>query len=741
MTENILWYDAPAIEWTEALPLGNGRLGAMVFGGPGREEFQLNEDTLWAGGPYQPTNPEALGALPRVRELIFAGKFEEAENLIGGKMMAIPFKQMSYQPAGNIYISTGHDEGVTAYRRELDIARAVSTVSYEKDGTIFRRESFISAPDQVLAIRLTAEGPAAHDLELQLASEQNGHLLADGNGVLSFAGVNRDAHGIKGRLAFAMRADVSGGEIEVAGKDRLKVSGTGEVVILIDIATSFMTFEDVSGDPEKRLAGRRLAREGKSWDDLLQAHVSDYRSLFNRFEIELGSTGQATKPIPRRIAEFAYQSDPALAALYVGYGRYLMIASSRPGTQPSNLQGIWNKQIEPPWDSKMTTNINLEMNYWLPDPANLPECFEPLIALVEDLTKTGAEMARAHYGARGWVLHHNTDLWRATGPIDGPRWGLWPTGGAWLCVQLWDHAAFSGYDPALVRRLYPVLEGCARFILDFLIEDPKTGNLVTNPSNSPENEHPHGSTVCAGPTMDNQIIRDLFDAVAEAAERLGKTGEILQEMCAARMRLSPDEIGTDGQLQEWREDWDMGAPERHHRHVSHLYGLYPSYQINPRDTPGLMRAGRRSLEIRGDDATGWGIGWRINLWARLRDGDHAHDVLTLLLSPERSYPNLFDAHPPFQIDGNFGGAAGIVEMLVQSRNGEISLLPALPRQWPSGRIKGVRARGGITLDFEWRERRITTCALHASAPVTTRLLVNGASQDLAINEKGLVLNF
>jgi alpha-L-fucosidase 2 len=398
------------------------------------------------------------------------------------------------------------------------------------------------------------------------------------------------------------------------------------------------------------------------------------------------------------------------------------------------LQGIWNDKTDPPWGSKYTTNINLEMNYWLPDPANLTECFEPVIAMAEDLMVTGADMARAHYDARGWVLHHNTDLWRAAGPIDGALWGMWPTGGAWLAVQLWDHAAFAGDDPALVRRLYPIISGAARFILDYLSEDPETGELVTNPSNSPENRHPFGTTVCAGPAMDNQIIRDLLDAVADAAAQLDVDDELVAEARAARARLAPDRIGAQGQLQEWREDWDLEAPERDHRHVSHLYAVYPSYQINPDQTPDLMQAAQRSLEIRGDEATGWGIGWRLNLWARLRAGAHAHDVLALLLSPERSYPNLFDAHPPFQIDGNFGGAAGIIEMLIQSRRGLIHLLPALPPQWPAGRLTGVRARGGITLDFEWSDARVVACTLSAPRPTEVRLLTNGDWHAVSIDE-------
>lgn len=739
MNKNLLWYDRAAVEWTEALPLGNGRLGAMQFGGPGLEEFQLNEDTLWSGGPYNPANEKARSAWPKVQELVFQKRYEDADKLIGETMMARPIKQMSYQPAGDLLIETGHNGEVADYRRELDIERAVSSVSYTSDGTTYQRESFISAVDQVLAVKFTAGNDEKLDLRIRLESEQPGKAIADGSGI-SYSGHNQGAEGIEAKLRFAMRADVLGGEINAETDGALRVSGKGEVVILLDIATSFRRFDDVSGDPEALLSARREQRANKSWDQLLTDHVKEYQSWFERLDIDLGSTDQAEKPTVQRIAEFAQSDDPSLAALYLQYGRYLMISSSRPGTQPANLQGIWNKETNPPWGSKYTVNINLEMNYWLPDPANLAECFLPLIMLVEEVSETGAEMAKAHYGARGWVLHHNTDIWRAAAPIDGPQWGMWPMGGAWLCVQLWDHAAFAGFNRSLVERIYPLIKGAAEFLLDYMTVDPETGELVTNPSNSPENIHPFGTTIVAGPAMDNQITRDLFAAAIEAAEMLGTDAAFAEEVRAAREKLAADQIGAEGQLQEWREDWDMDAPERDHRHVSHLYGLYPGFQINLDDTPDLAAAARRSLEIRGDNATGWGIGWRINLWARLRDGNHTHDVLTLLLSPERSYDNLFDAHPPFQIDGNFGGAVGIIEMLMQSRPGEIRLLPALPSNWPNGRLKGVRTRCGVELDISWQNGRVTECEVRGKDGVF-RLYANGSVREATVEGGATKLDF
>ena len=711
-----LWYPRPATQWVEALPLGNGRLGAMVWGGGKHERIQLNEDTLYAGGPYDPTPPEALAALPEVRRLLFAGRYAEADALANAKMMGRPIKQMPYQPLGDLVLDFFEIAETNDYRRELDLDTAVASSTFEARGLQHRREVFVSPVDQCVAVRLSGDKPGRISLRIGLASDQPSAVIAaDGLAGLLLQGRNEAAHGVDGRLRFAARLRVlpKGGQLHRRG-DRIEVRDADEVVLLLTAATSFRSHADVSGDPEAVSDGQMVHAAARGWQAMLGDHVAAHRALFRRVSIDLGRTAPeiAALPTDARVARFADGHDPQLAALYHQFGRYLLIASSRAGSQPANLQGIWNDLMQPPWESKYTININTQMNYWPAEANALAECVEPLERMVAELAERGRDTARRMYGAPGWVAHHNTDLWRASAPIDGAQWGLWPLGGAWLLQHLWDRWDY-GRDLDDLRRVYPLFKGAAEFFAATLVEDPGTGAMVTAPSISPENVHPHGAALCAGPSMDAQILRDLFGQCIEASALLGVDAAFADRLAALRERLPPHRIGRAGQLQEWQADWDMDAPEIDHRHVSHLYALHPSSQVNVRDTPELASAARRSLEIRGDEATGWGIGWRLNLWARLRDGERAMKILRMLLSPSRTYPNLFDAHPPFQIDGNFGGTAGITEMLVQSWGGTVFLLPALPRTWPTGELRGVRVRNAAALDLAWRDGALAAATLRS----------------------------
>ena len=727
-----LWYDRPAGPWVEALPVGNGRLGAMVYGRVGQERLQLNEDTLFAGGPYDPNLPGALAALPQVRALIEQGRFKEAHDLCGGTM--ISHQQMPYSSAGDLLIDfIGVPETTSDYRRSLSLDSAVARTSFAAGKALYTREVFASVPAQVIVVRLTAVNGVLdfdlgyrHPRQVEYGTTQTPAQLSesldeaarpatlaigpDGDGTLLVEGRNHESSGVPAALRYAVKVQALGdGKLAVVG-DRLQVRGASTVTLLVAAATSYIDFADTSGDPVARVRRDCAAAAGQPYARLLADHLAAHRALYRRFSIRLGQ-GQDVRPTNQRIATAETLPEPTLAALYVQYARYLLLSCSRPGSQPANLQGLWNEGTNPPWGGKYTININTQMNYWPAGPANLGECVEPVLCMVEGLAVTGAVTARKAYGARGWVAHHNTDLWRGSAPIDGPLWGIWPTGGAWLCNTLWDHYDYSR-DEAWLRRLYPLLKGACEFFIDTLVEDPQGRGLLTSPSISPENQHHEGVAICAGPAMDRQILRDLFRNTL-AAQALLKDGdaELRRVLEATLARLPADRIGAQGQFQEWLEDWDAGAPEQTHRHVSHLYAIYPSSQANVRDTPELVQAAKVTLNTRGDKSTGWATAWRLALWARMGEGDRAHAILLGLMGPERTYPNMFDAHPPFQIDGNFGGAAGIIEMVLQSWGNELHVLAALPKAWPDGAMHGIRARGGIEADVEWSGGRLRRLAL------------------------------
>lgn len=736
--ELTLWYDRPARLWVEALPLGNGALGAMMYGGVVQEELQLNEETVWGGSPHNNLNPAAAEALPAIRQLLFEGRNAEAQALCGRAILSQTSHGMPYQTVGSLRIGfRGIDTAAVAgYRRELDLRRAVAAAEFTASGVRYRRECFTSFTDSVLVVHLTASQPGKLSFALDYASPYDEvRTTCTERGDLLLEGRADDHEGVEGQIRFAAAARLlaSGGRIDRQA-DRLVVTDADEATLLLAVGTNFIDYRTLGGDPRSK-ACARLDRVAERFDYAAakRSHEAAYGRQFARVELDLGRTPAADLPTDRRIREYASGDDPQLAALYFQFGRYLLICSSQPGGQAANLQGIWNDRRLAAWDGKYTTNINLEMNYWPVTVAGLSEAGEPFLRMIEEIAAGPGRDAAAMYGCRGWMLHHNTDIWRSTGAVDGAAYGIWPTCNAWFCQYLWERYLFSG-DRTLLERIYPILRDACRFHLDFLTVDPASGYRVTAPSFSPENRPKVGGrrdfSVVAGATMDNQLLADLFRNTADAAGLLDEPAAWRDSLLETARSLSPMRIGHWGQLQEWTEDWD--SPEDHHRHVSHLWGLYPGRQITDLATPELFRAAEVSLRARGDASTGWSMGWKVCLWARLLDGDHAERMIRMQLSPADvdavkgesggSYPNLFDAHPPFQIDGNFGCTAGIAEMLAQSHGGYVHLLPALPTRWPNGSVRGLGCRGGFTIEeLTWRDGQPVAACVRSTAGGVLRI--------------------
>jgi alpha-L-fucosidase 2 len=715
-----LWYDKPASAWEEALPIGNGRLGAMVFGGIESDHIQFNEETLWSGAPHDYAHPDAFRSLGEIRELLWLGKQKEAEELALEKFMSVPLRQEKYQPFGDLWICFPKHKNVTSYRRELDISKAVCLTTFKAGDTTFSRRYIASFPDNIIAINLKSDRKKALSFDVILTAIHEGaSILATEDGIIELKVK------VKGGALFGtalIKVSVKGGKVSVTGH-KLHINKADEATIWLAAATNFKNPKDVSGDPEAVCFHCLDALGSKSYIRVQKTHILDYQEYFNRFSIDLGTSGNENLPTDSRIKAIPDKMDNSLAALYVQYGRYLLLSSSRSGTYPANLQGIWNDNINPSWDSKYTVNINTEMNYWPAEVLNISECHDALFKMIREVVPSGEKVAREHYNARGWVLHHNTDLWRGAAPINASNHGIWVSGSGWLAQHFWEHFLYSRDINFLSESAWPVMKGAAMFYVDFLVKDPKTGWLVSAPSNSPEN----GGLV-SGPTMDHEIIKGLFKACIEASEILGRDKQFADTLKQKLQMIAPYQVGRFGQLQEWMDDID--DPNNKHRHVSHLWGVYPGKEINRDDNPDLMKAAMTSLIARGDEGTGWSLAWKINFWARFLDGNHAWKLVRMLLRPQGesvsqatgggstgggSYPNLFDAHPPFQIDGNFGGSAGIVEMLMQSHLKTIDILPALPDAIPSGHIQGIRARGGFELEFSWVEGKLVSLKVTSKA--------------------------